>query len=45
MKKREKKRNKEGQNKQILRSIITLTLKGKRGKKIEQGERKEEAKS
>ena len=50
MKKREKKRNKKGQNKQILRPIIpkiTLTLKRKREKKIgkEQGGRKEEAKA
>lgn len=50
MKKREKKRNKKGQNKQILRPIIpkiTLTLKRKKEKKIgkEQGGRKEEAKA
>ena len=48
--KTEKKRNKKGQNKQILRPIIpkiTLTLKRKKEKKIgkEQGGRKEEAKA
>lgn len=50
MKKREKKRNKKGQKKQILRPIIpkiTLTLRRKREKKIgkEQEGRKEEAKA